>query len=256
MNDDSALMPPPPPRLCKRQKLDSALSSLSLLPSLATTASVGDWAHPITIAMPPHLPRLGIAADNRVSDDFYAGASRGIGERETRSVSPEEYRKVSSTSMSSSSSGCDGRWEQDEGALVAGGIPSSTAGVETVSAGYATTSGTIQPPPYAIESSAAFGRTISDNDARDNEERHCDAPSIQGDVPLVPRGGDPQSNEITECNSVLERDRHPRGRDSPPPIGVSFRDIIGHGQATLRLDEALLPLALPQEIAESVLTGA
>ena len=268
MNDDSALMPPPPPRLCKRQKLDSALSSLSLLPSLATTASVGDWAHPITIAMPPHLPRLGIAADNRVSDDFYAGASRGIGERETRSVSPEEYRKVSSTSMSSSSSGCDGRWEQDEGALVAGGIPSSTAGVETVSAGYATTSGTIQPPPYAIESSAAFGRTISDNDAGDNEERHCDAPSMQGDVPFVPSGGggDRQSNEINECVSVLginngdgdggRRDRHPRGRDSPPPIGVSFRDIIGHGQAKLRLDEALLPLALPQEIAESVLTGA
>ena len=37
---------------------------------------------------------------------------------------------------------------------------------------------------------------------------------------------------------------------------VSFRDIIGQGQAKLRLDEALLPLALPVALAESVLTGA
>jgi hypothetical protein len=37
---------------------------------------------------------------------------------------------------------------------------------------------------------------------------------------------------------------------------VSFRDIIGQGPAKLRLDEALLPLALPGDLAESVLTGA
>ncbi|KAL7427648.1 hypothetical protein ACHAXH_002301 [Discostella pseudostelligera] len=43
--------------------------------------------------------------------------------------------------------------------------------------------------------------------------------------------------------------------DSPTLINVSFRDIIGHGQAKLRLDEALLPLALPSDLADSVLTG-
>ncbi|KAL7448818.1 hypothetical protein ACHAWC_000950, partial [Mediolabrus comicus] len=40
-----------------------------------------------------------------------------------------------------------------------------------------------------------------------------------------------------------------------PPITTSFRDIIGHGQAKLRLDEALLPLALPPDLADSVLSG-
>ena len=36
---------------------------------------------------------------------------------------------------------------------------------------------------------------------------------------------------------------------------VSFRDIIGQAPAKLRLDEALLPLALPGDLADSVLTG-
>ena len=43
--------------------------------------------------------------------------------------------------------------------------------------------------------------------------------------------------------------------DSHTLVNVSFRDIIGHGQAKLRLDEALLPLALPRDLADSVLTG-
>jgi len=36
---------------------------------------------------------------------------------------------------------------------------------------------------------------------------------------------------------------------------VRFSDIIGHSAAKLRLDEALLPLALPPSLARSVLTG-
>ncbi|KAL7488828.1 hypothetical protein ACHAW6_014423 [Cyclotella cf. meneghiniana] len=36
---------------------------------------------------------------------------------------------------------------------------------------------------------------------------------------------------------------------------TKFRDIIGQGPAKLRLDEALLPLALPGDLADSVLTG-
>jgi len=36
---------------------------------------------------------------------------------------------------------------------------------------------------------------------------------------------------------------------------VRFNHIIGHADAKLRLDEVLLPLALPSSIADSVLTG-
>ena len=35
-----------------------------------------------------------------------------------------------------------------------------------------------------------------------------------------------------------------------------FHDIIGHGSVKLRLDELLLPLALPSGVADSILTGA
>eukprot|EP00592_Proboscia_alata_P003912 CAMPEP_0194373310 /NCGR_PEP_ID=MMETSP0174-20130528/21735_1 /TAXON_ID=216777 /ORGANISM="Proboscia alata, Strain PI-D3" /LENGTH=341 /DNA_ID=CAMNT_0039152301 /DNA_START=126 /DNA_END=1147 /DNA_ORIENTATION=- len=36
---------------------------------------------------------------------------------------------------------------------------------------------------------------------------------------------------------------------------IRFNDIIGHGAAKLRLDEALLPLALPRDLYLSILTG-
>lgn len=88
------------------------------------------------------------------------------------------------------------------------------------------------------------------------------------------RGADHLRNRVSECESDQGEIHQDDGNDdiatsgsakhqqshgfvsSPPPlVGVSFRDIIGHGQAKLRLDEALLPLALPPDIASSVLTG-
>lgn len=40
-----------------------------------------------------------------------------------------------------------------------------------------------------------------------------------------------------------------------PYIKTRFSDIIGHGSAKLRLDEMLLPLALPPSLAQNILTG-
>jgi ATP-dependent 26S proteasome regulatory subunit len=98
----------------------------------------------------------------------------------------------------------------------------------------------------------------------------------------VARGVDHLHNRVSECDESddLGENHQDDGNDdgiiatsdiankqqqqshgfvsSPPPpplVGVSFRDIIGHSQAKLRLDEALLPLALPPDIASSVLTG-
>jgi len=41
----------------------------------------------------------------------------------------------------------------------------------------------------------------------------------------------------------------------PDPTLPRFSDIIGHGPVKLRIEEALLPIALPDSIAKSVLTG-
>ena len=38
-------------------------------------------------------------------------------------------------------------------------------------------------------------------------------------------------------------------------LSTRFSDIIGHGAAKLRLDEVLLPMALPPALADSILTG-
>ena len=40
-----------------------------------------------------------------------------------------------------------------------------------------------------------------------------------------------------------------------PPIKQKFSDIIGHAPAKLRLDEMLLPLALPPGLSNSILSG-
>ena len=62
--------------------------------------------------------------------------------------------------------------------------------------------------------------------------------------------------EESTINDFAKTDKsHPSQGYEAPPINASFRDIIGHGQAKLRLDEVLLPLALPPDLADSVLSG-
>lgn len=266
MNDDSALMPPPPPRLQKRQK--TAPSSPPPSSSAAATASAGERTHPNSIVI-PRVPQQGRSAadDHDDGTKFGGGISSGGGKRAARSVSPEEFGM-------GSSSGNDGCWE---GALMAGETPSSPDGLETSSFVFVTTdiplnartSGTI-PPCSIVSSATVFGRIgehEGQEDAVGGDDGFCDLPSTSDGVPPFDfsRGGDPHHNKISECESV--RDRHhggcakkrgkqSHGCESPPLVNVSFRDIIGHGQAKLRLDEALLPLALPPDIADSVLTGA
>lgn len=66
---------------------------------------------------------------------------------------------------------------------------------------------------------------------------------------------DSEPNQGIVQNSTVKR-KYTDLCDPSVLVNVSFRDIIGHGQAKLRLDEAILPLALPVDLADSVLTGA
>ena len=56
-------------------------------------------------------------------------------------------------------------------------------------------------------------------------------------------------------SSVSSTTSYTDNTSNRPLIKTRFSDIIGHGAAKLRLDEMLLPLALPIELAQSVLTG-
>jgi SpoVK/Ycf46/Vps4 family AAA+-type ATPase len=72
-------------------------------------------------------------------------------------------------------------------------------------------------------------------------------------------GNDPRASCDTSASSKADvTPSNARKRDiktmSEQPK-TRFRDIIGHGAVKLRLDEILLPLALPTNLADSILTG-
>ena len=105
----------------------------------------------------------------------------------------------------------------------------------------------ISPKPF---SSGAKALTTSNNDnsnedffdANENDENATDL-----------KGDNNTQSKTTPLNTTNDskKNKHHQSNNNCP----TFRDIIGHGQAKLRLDEALLPLALPPDLAESVLTG-
>jgi hypothetical protein len=64
------------------------------------------------------------------------------------------------------------------------------------------------------------------------------------------------STVLDESFSVSNENRE-RGHEDAQPETTStrFSDIIGHASVKLRIDEMLLPLALPLTLAQSILTG-
>jgi hypothetical protein len=91
----------------------------------------------------------------------------------------------------------------------------------------------------------------------------CDSfPRIEDKTPLAVE----KENSVEPCslfhdeamdrkvetpNSENDDDDH----DDIPRISTRFSDIIGHGGAKLRLEETILPLALPSSLAHTLLTG-
>ena len=67
-------------------------------------------------------------------------------------------------------------------------------------------------------------------------------------------------DQVDEEDNQNENETNSREEDSEvefdkPSITARFSDIIGHGAAKLRLDEMLLPLALPPTMSRNVLVG-
>ena len=65
----------------------------------------------------------------------------------------------------------------------------------------------------------------------------------------------PKSNLETKTEKDAESTVTSKTRTTNAEVSTRFRDIIGHGVVKLRLDEVLLPLALPPALADSILTG-
>jgi len=102
----------------------------------------------------------------------------------------------------------------------------------------------ISPKPFSSGNKALTTNSSNEDffDANENDENATD---LKGD-----NNTQSKSTPLNTTNDSKKNKHHQSNNNSP-----TFRDIIGHGQAKLRLDEALLPLALPPDLAESVLTG-
>lgn len=275
LSDDSGmLMPPPQPR--KRQKTASSLDM-----STVVTTAASERRKP-SLAIPP-LPRGGRESSIATLTDYTRcddGASDAVGDKRVtmRSVSPEEC-----TSSSSSANNAAG-WEEQQGeeAVLPFRIDDNC---NSAFGSIATTDNSSRydnimmssPPP--IEPFAFGLKADGCDDVVNDDLLTMGDENVQLlDSTATARGVDHLHNRVSECDESDQGENHQDdGNDdgiatstaakqqqshgfnsSPPPpplVGVSFRDIIGHGQAKLRLDEALLPLALPPDIAASVLTG-
>eukprot|EP00980_Cylindrotheca_fusiformis_P010113 scaffold2243_cov122-Cylindrotheca_fusiformis.AAC.29 len=63
------------------------------------------------------------------------------------------------------------------------------------------------------------------------------------------------TNHASEEETATRQDLQRKMQRSATTVTTKFSDIIGHGHVKLRLEEVLLPLALPQQLADSILIG-
>ena len=112
----------------------------------------------------------------------------------------------------------------------------------------------------------SFHNDLSEIQASLNEEMHDERGDHQVDEEATQtqkdddrRNDSHASCEMSASSKVDVTPSSARKRDikamSEQPRATRFRDIIGHGAVKLRLDEILLPLALPTNLADSILTG-
>jgi len=96
-------------------------------------------------------------------------------------------------------------------------------------------------------------------DARSGSPDTSNSDGVIGALMDISSSDDANNPSMEECSATTNAANKKRKRVSrkygDPPVKASFQDIIGHGAAKLRLDEALLPLALPPDLAGAVLTG-
>lgn len=119
-----------------------------------------------------------------------------------------------------------------------------------------TTNSTAHPTNYERHKdiSGESSRSADYMTAADSPPSNCAAlkPGSPSRLPC-PTSCEEKISKKKSCSRASEdRELNPESPESKTP---RFSDIIGHAAVKLRLDEVLLPLALPQKLADSILTG-
>lgn len=257
MNDDTELMPPPPPRSLKRHK---TLAPLNVEKAVSVTQQ-----HQAASALPMmDNDSALISVDPRHNYNYSAvgggmdGSEMAVTfERETKNY---DNNGESMLGYSLTNDVRPGAVSPEEGEP--GSVPVECGALASVrldgSFIQESTYYEILDKEKAVLSSYDDCLTMnrSDNSIIVSSSNHQNS----SNVPFESTGRSKLHQKVSDIGSTHQYRSMKRKQsqicDSPTIVNVSFRDIIGHGQAKLRLDEALLPLALPSDLADSVLTGA
>ncbi|KAL7435439.1 hypothetical protein ACHAXM_006170 [Skeletonema potamos] len=233
---DSILMPPPPPRLSKRQRLESsALDPAAVIPPAPGQSTSHDsmFSH--------HLHQ-----DCTAVHPFHNNSGRGKGRRY---VSPDEIDTKMIAGVGNSGGGVGGERSKGNNLDLAASNSFFVAGVEKK------LEGTFDGLANTTNTTT---RVMHSNEEENRHHEEFRPASQNYDPPAVSecegKEGEEPTVDANDFTTKRDKMQPPHGYDIPT-INASFRDIIGHGQAKLRLDEALLPLALPPDLAASVLSG-
>ncbi len=236
MNDDITLMPPPPPRRLKRHK---TLPSLNIE---RTALVVQEQEQQPSASAPIHHDSAMISnSEGNLGYSLTDGVRPGA-------VSPEDCASASMEFGASPSihcvKPCDPEATHNSILTIESSIHSE---IQNKGNSY-----------KSYEDCLADNRTAGNGDILKNRNHQSSR-----NTPIESSGKTKLNQKVSDIESTRENYQHgsmkrrqSQIRDSHTLVNVSFRDIIGHGQAKLRLDEALLPLALPSDLADSVLTGA
>ena len=263
MNDDTALMPPPPPRRLKRHKtlppLNIERAALALVvppqPQAPQQQSASESMHR-DAAMISLAPRL----DNKAGGGDVAASSMFV-EEDTSEINFSTNNNGGNLGYSMANDVRPGAVSPEECASVEFGA-SASASANCHKQFVPEASNNAKPH---IESSTLYSDDIQDTGNAILSSDHYSAENKSSTILFESYGKSKvHHNKVSDIDSTREKYQHGSMKrrqsqicDSPTTlVNVSFRDIIGHGQAKLRLDEALLPLALPSDLADSVLTGA
>ena len=260
MNDDNALMPPPPPRRLKRHKTLPPLNSertvsvsaaqepeptlhlesavMSLAPGHNHSADGGDIDGSVLMGKFKREKKTSIY-NNDVS--MTSGVRPGA-------VSPEECSMEFVGASASASVHCDNSFAQDSANNSKFHVGSSTYNENQL----------------GNSNEAYDGLAVNNRDnclvgnesmVNSNKQSSINLPFESSEKSKLHHKVSDRESTRGSCQQGSMKRKQSHSCDSPTLVNVSFRDIIGHGQAKLRLDEALLPLALPSDLADSVLTG-
>ena len=254
---DSLLMPPPPPRLSKRQKVDVEPSVSS---SLATSTRGAAAAGTIK-STTPHDSIFLRQQNCTAVDSFNNNSGRG-GERRRkgRSVSPDDIdTKIIVTCVDNGSGEREGGGKDNilakskSDAFVFGG----GEGVKKLEGTFDLASDSNNNTTATTTTNCATHNhhhefSNDDNNVSSTSQNYDPSAAVVSTAATINKSSDEGKEDSLGKIDKSQSSQH--GYDIPP-ITTSFRDIIGHGQAKLRLDEALLPLALPPDLADSVLSG-